>query len=111
MLPCYRLSKQTNCFPGTCSGLVIWQLRCTTGTLSRTGHAILVLTPYLVSVLVTQISSVNRITPVSYTTPVSALALVPFPQLSPLVRSYHPITPNPCALGQQVTVCYLVLLF
>ncbi len=29
---------------------------------------------------------------------------VPFPQLSHHVRSYRPITPNPCTLGQQVTV-------
>src|SRR5713101_1174062 len=26
-----------------------------------------------------------------------------FPQLSPHVLRYRPITPNPCALGQQVT--------
>src|SRR6266851_6094763 len=30
------------------------------------------------------------------------LAPLPFPQLSPHVRSYRPITPSPCALGQQV---------
>ncbi len=34
----------------------------------------------------------------------SALVPVPFPQLSPHVPSYRPITPNPCTLGQQVTV-------
>ena len=33
----------------------------------------------------------------------SALAPVPFPQLSPPVRHYHPTLPSPCALGQQVT--------
>jgi len=33
----------------------------------------------------------------------SAPVPVPFPQLSPHVPSYRPITPNPCALGQQVT--------
>ena len=27
---------------------------------------------------------------------------VPFPQLSPHARSYRPIIPSPCALGQQV---------
>ncbi len=32
----------------------------------------------------------------------SVQVLVPFPQLSPHVRSYRPITPSPCALGQQV---------
>ncbi|SRR6266851_3683539 len=108
---CYCLSKRMNCSPGTCSGLVTWQPRCTADASSGTRHAILVLIPYLVSVLVTQNGSVNRITPVSYMTPVSALAPVPFPQLSLPVCSYHPITPNPCALGQQVTTYHLVLLF
>ncbi len=42
-------------------------------------------------------------TPASYTTRASVRVLVPFPQLSPHVPSYRPITPNPCALGQQVT--------
>ncbi len=46
---------------------------------------------------------VNPMMPVSYMTHVSVRVLVPFPQLSPHVRSYRPITPNPCALGQQVT--------
>ena len=41
---------------------------------------------------------------VSYMTHASAPVPVRFPQLSPRVRSYRPITPNPCALGQQVTV-------
>ncbi len=63
------------------------------------------------SVLVTWNGGVNRIMPVSYITPVSAPAPVPFPQLSLPVCSYRPITPNPCALGQQVTTYHLVLLF
>ncbi len=43
-------------------------------------------------------------------THVSALALVPFPQLSLHVRSYHPIIPSPCALGQQVIALLLQLI-
>ena len=93
-----------NCSPDTCSGLTIWWPRCTADALSGTGHIILVPIPYLVSVLVTWNGSVNCITPVSYMTPISALAPVPFPQLSLPIRSYRPITPNPCALGQQVTI-------
>ncbi len=45
----------------------------------------------------------NPMTPALSTTPASVQAPVPFPQLSPHVPSYRPITPNPCALGQQVT--------
>ena len=40
----------------------------------------------------------------------SAPVPVPFPQLSPHVPSYRPITPNPCALGQQVTAVLLRLI-
>ncbi len=47
---------------------------------------------------------VNPMTLVSYTTRASAPVPVPFPQLSPHILRYHPIIPNPCALGQQVTV-------
>ena len=101
---CYHLSKQTNCSPGTYSGLVIWQPRCTAGASSRIRCTVLVLTPYLVSVPVTQNGSVNCIMPVSYMTPASVPAPVPFPQLSLPICSYHPITPNPYALGQQVTI-------
>src|SRR5712671_2011513 len=50
------------------------------------------------------IGGVSPMMPVSYTTRASAPVPVPFPQLSPHVPSYRPITPNPCALGQQVTV-------
>ncbi len=60
---------------------------------------------------VTQNSSVNCITPVLSMTPASVLAPVPFPQLSPLIRCYHPIIPSPCALGQQVIAYCSVLLF
>jgi len=49
-------------------------------------------------------------TPALSMTHASAPAPVPFPQLSPHVPSYPPITPSPCALGQQVIACYLVLL-
>ncbi len=55
-------------------------------------------------VTVPLIGGVNPMTPVSYTTRASAPVPVPFPQLSPHVLSYRPITPNPCALGQQVTI-------
>src|SRR6266851_2744920 len=50
---CYHLSKWPNCFHGTCSGLVIWQLRCTTDTLSGIRHVVPLPPPYLVVVLVT----------------------------------------------------------
>src|SRR5713226_7848894 len=110
-LMCYRLSKQPNCFRGTCSGLGTWRPRCTRGALSGTRHV--VLTPSLsliahVTALLT--GGVSPMTPASYTTRASVWVPVPFPQLSPHVPSYHPITPNPCALGQQVTVVFLVLL-
>src|SRR6266851_3580499 len=101
---CYRLSKQPNCFHGTCSGLGTWRPRCTKGASSGTRHV--VLTPFLSLlnlVTVRLIGGVSPMTPVSSTTRASAPVLVPFPQLSPHVPSYRPITPNPCALGQQVT--------
>ena len=47
---------------------------------------------------------VSPMTPVSYMTHASVWVPVPFPQLSPHIPSYRPITPNPCTLGQQVTV-------
>ncbi len=49
------------------------------------------------------IGGVNPMAPVSYTTRASAPAPVRFPQLSPHVPSYRPITPNPCALGQRLS--------
>ncbi len=45
----------------------------------------------------------SPMTPALSTSPASVRVPVSFPQLSPHVPSYHPITPNPCALGQQVT--------
>jgi len=89
---------------------MIWQLRCTADALSRTRHIVLITLPYLVSVSVTQNGGVNCITPVLSMTPVSVLAPVPFPQLSPHVCSYRPITPSPCALGQRVIAYHLILL-
>ncbi len=65
------------------------------------------LTPFLsliALVTVPLIGGVSPMTPVSYTTRASVRVPVPFPQLSPRAPSYRPITPNPCALGQQVTV-------
>src|SRR6266853_867870 len=107
MLPlasCHRLSKRPNCFRGTCSGLGTWRPRCIKGALSGTRRV--VLTPSLsliahVTVLMSGVAS--PMGPVSYTTRASVRAPVPFPQLSPHIPSYRPITPNPCALGQQVT--------
>ena len=55
-------------------------------------------------VTVPLIGGVSPMTPVSYTTRASVWVPVPFPQLSPHIPSYRPITPNPCALGQQVTI-------
>src|SRR5713226_6068540 len=104
-LMCYRLSKQPNCFRGTCSGLGTWRPRCTRGALSGTRHV--GLTPFLSLIaLVTVLMSgaASPMGPASYTTRASVRAPVPFPQLSPHVLSYRPITPSPCALGQQVTV-------
>ncbi len=109
---CYHLSKWPNCFHGTCSGLMTWQPRCTTDTLSRIRHAIPFPLPSPVIAVVTLNGSVNHMMPVLSTTPVSAWVLVPFPQLSPHICSYHPITPSPCALGQQVIAslsCLIVL--
>src|SRR5216683_2275144 len=102
---CYRLSKRPNCFRGTCSGLGIWWPRCTRDASSGTRHV--VPAPFLslithVTVLLS--GGANPMTPASSMTRASVPAPVPFPQLSPHVPSYCPITPNPCALGQQVTV-------
>ena len=68
------------------------------------------LTPFLsliAHVTAQLIGGVNPMMPVSYMTRASVPVPVPFPQLSPHVPSYRPITPNPCALGQQVTVVLL----
>src|SRR5216683_1602472 len=100
---CYRLSKWPNCFRGTCSGLGTWRPRCTKDALSGTRHVVPT-PPLSLIALVTVLlnGSANPMTPVLSMTHASALVLVPFPQLSPHVRSYSPITPSPCALGQQV---------
>ena len=63
-------------------------------------HSLLLIAP----VTVPPTGGVSPMTLVSYTTRASVRAPVPFPQLSPHVPSYRPITPNPCTLGQQVTV-------
>ncbi len=111
LLPCYCLSKRLNCFHGTCSGLVTWRTRCTIGTLSRTRRAIWTpLLTLIVSAAVLLNGGANPMMPASSMTCASVLVPVPSPQLSPHIHSYRPIIPNPCALGQQVTVCYLVLL-
>src|SRR6266851_3916836 len=101
---CYRLSKRLNCFRGTCSGLGTWRPRCTRGTLSGTRHVVPSPFPPLITHVTAPLSgAASPMGPVSYMTHVSAPVPVHFPQLSPRVRSYPPITPNPCALGQQVT--------
>src|SRR6266853_963527 len=101
---CYCLSKWPNCFRGTCSGLGTWWPRCTEDASSGTRRVVLTPSLSLIAlVTVLLIGGVNPMTPVSYTTRASVRVPVPFPQLSPHVPSYCPITPNPCALGQQVT--------
>src|SRR6266851_718566 len=102
---CYRLSKQPNCSHGTCSGLGTWRPRCTKGASSRTRRVVPSPSLSLIALVTAPLSGVaNPMTPASSTTRASAPVPVPFPQLSPHVPSYRPITPNPCALGQQVTV-------
>src|SRR6266853_1086726 len=102
---CYRLSKRPNCFRGTCSGLGTWRPRCTKGALSGTRHVVPSPSLSLIALVTAPLSgTASPMTPASSMTRASALAPVPFPQLSPHVPSYCPITPNPCALGQQVTI-------
>src|SRR6266853_1791078 len=101
---CYRLSKRPNCFRGTCSGLVTWRPRCTEDASSGTRHVV----PFLLLSLIAHViaplnGGASPMTPALSTTHVSAWVPVHFPQLSPHAPSYCPITPNPCALGQQVT--------
>src|SRR5229473_2595170 len=101
---CYRLSKRPNCFHGTCSGLGTWRPRCTKGDLSGTRHVVpFPLLSLIAHVTVLPNGGASPIMPALSTTRVSVWVPVPFPQLSPHVPSYRPITPNPCALGQQVT--------
>src|SRR5216683_1705176 len=102
---CYRLSKRPNCFHGTCSGLGTWRPRCTKGTSSGTRHVVPLpsLSPIaLVTALLS--GAASPMTPALSMTRASAPVPVRFPQLSPHVPSYRPITPSPCALGQQVIV-------
>ena len=107
---CYRLSKWPNCSCGTCSGLVTWWLRCTTGASSGMRHIVLYPLPCLMTVLVTLSGGVCPIMCVSSMTHASVLALVVFPQLSPCVCNCLFTPPNPCALGQQVITYCLFLL-
>src|SRR5216683_539570 len=101
---CYRLSMRPNCFRGTCSGLETWWSRCTEDASSGTRHVVLTPSLSLIAhVTVRLTGGENPMTPASSTSPASVRVPVPFPQLSPHVPSYRPITPNPCALGQQVT--------
>ncbi len=98
-----------NCFHGTYSGLGTWWARCTKDASSGTRCVVLTPSLSLIAHVTAQlIGGVNPMTPVSYMTRASAPVPVPFPQLSPHIPSYRPITPSPCALGQQVIV---VLLF
>ena len=103
-LYCYRLSKWPNCFRGTCSGLGTWRPRCTGDASSGTRHVVpfppLSLIAY---VTVLRNGGASPMTPALFMTHASVPVPDPFPQLSPCVRSYRPITPNPCTLGQQVT--------
>ncbi len=100
---CYRLSKQLNCFCGTCSGLGTWRLRCTRGASSGTRHVVPLPSPPLIALVTVPLNGgASPMMPALSMTPASALAPVPFPQLSPHVPSYRPITPSPCTLGQQV---------
>ena len=101
---CYRLSKWPNCFRGTCSGLRTWWPRCTEDASSGTRHVIpfpLLSLIALVTVLLT--GGASPMTLALSMTHASVPVPAPFPQLSPHVHSYRPITPNPCALGQQMT--------
>src|SRR6266851_2388676 len=89
---------------GTCSGLETWRTRCTTDAESGTRHVIPNL-PFLLIALVTVLltGGASPMTLALSMTHASVPVPAPFPQLSPHICSYHPITPNPCALGQQVT--------
>src|SRR6266851_8336431 len=83
---------------------MIWWPRCTADALSGTRHIILTPLPLLAIVIAPSSGGVNHITPVLSMTLVSVQIPVPFPHVNPHVPSYCPITPNPCTLGQQVTI-------
>src|SRR6266853_6105006 len=109
---CYCLSKWPNCFCGTCSGLGTWRPRCTEDASSGMRHIIPIPPlPLIAHVTVLLNGGASPMMPALSTTRVSVPVPVPFPQLSPHVRSYRPITPSPCTLGQQVIACYRSLLF
>src|SRR5712671_4651517 len=94
-----------NCFRGTCSGLGTWRPRCTSGVSSGTRRVVLTPSLSLIAHVIAPLrGAANHMGLAFSMTHASAPAPVPFPQLSPRVLSYRPITPNPCALGQQVTV-------
>src|SRR6266851_273538 len=102
---CYRLSKWPNCFHGTCSGLGTWRPRCIKGASSGTRHVVLLPFLSLIALVTVLLSgAASPMTPALSMTHASAPVPVHFPQLNLPAPSYCPITPNPCALGQQVTV-------
>src|SRR6266851_3232913 len=104
-LVCYCLSKRPNCFCGTCSGLGTWRPRCTRGASSGMRHVIPSPSLSLTVLVIAPLSgAASPMTPALSMTHASVPVPVPSPQLSPHVPSYRPITPNPCTLGQQVTV-------
>src|SRR6266851_4371419 len=108
---CYRLSKRPNCFRGTCSGLGTWWPRCTKGASSGTRHVVPLSPPPLTAPVTAPLSgAASPMTPALSTTRASVRVPAPFPQLSPHIPSYRPTIPNPCALGQQVTVVLSCLL-
>ena len=100
---CYCLSKRLNCFRGTCSGLGTWQPRCTADASSEMRH-VMPTFPLLLIANVTVLlnGGVSPMMPALSMTHASVPVPVPFPQSSPHAHSYRPITPSPCALGQQV---------
>src|SRR6266851_3216248 len=109
---CYRLSKQLNCFHGTCSGLRTWRPRCTEDASSGTRHVVLLPPLSLITRAIVLLNGgVNPMTPALSMTHASVPVPVPFPQLSLPVHSYPPITPSPCTLGQQVITSLSRLLF
>src|SRR6266851_6402355 len=83
---CYRLSKQPNCFCGTCSGLGTWRPRCTRGASSGTRHVIPLPSLSPIALVTAPLSgAASPMTPALSMTHASALVPVPFPQLSPHV--------------------------
>src|SRR5712671_2885961 len=88
-----------------------WRPRCTEDTSSGTRHVILSpLLSLITHVIVLLNGGANPMTPALSMTHASVPVPVPFPQLSPHVRSYRPIIPSPCTLGQQVIVLLLQLI-